>query len=190
MGAHAGEYLAQRHPAGSEPVKVAWFPGPRGAGWVNFVEEGFRKAIADSAVRVVVTKWGDTGKEIQLLLIEDVLEERPDIDYMVGSAVTAEAAIRILRARGLSDQIQIVADYFTHAVYRGIKRGRVLAAPTDFPVLQGRLAIDQAIRVLEGKLMVPHAGPAIRMMTPETVNVIGPDESLNPAWFLPRFTVE
>ena len=190
MGAHAGEYLAQRHPAGSEPVKVAWFPGPQGAGWVNFVEEGFREAIAGSAVEVVITKWGDTGKEIQLLLIEDVLEERPDIDYIVGSAVTAEAAISILRARGLSDQIQIVADYFTHAVYRGIKRGRILAAPTDFPVLQGRLAIDQAIRVLEGKLVVPHAGPAIRMMTPETVNVIGPDESLNPAWFLPTFTVE
>jgi hypothetical protein len=38
--------------------------------------------------------------------------------------------------------------------------------------------------------MVPHASPAIRMVTPETVNVIGPDESLNPAWFLPTFTVE
>jgi ABC-type sugar transport system substrate-binding protein len=99
MVAHAGEYLAQRHPAGSEPVKAARFPGPQGAGWVNFVEEGFRKAIADSAARVVVTKSGDAGKEIQLLLIEDVLEERPDIDYIVGSAVTAEAAISILRAR-------------------------------------------------------------------------------------------
>ncbi len=57
-------------------------------------------------------------------------------------------------------------------------------------MLQGRLAIDQAIGAPWYKLMVPHAGPAIRMMTPETVNVIGPDESLNPAWFLPTFTVE
>lgn len=190
MGAGAGAYLAQRHPAGSESVKVAWFPGPSGAGWVDFVEEGFRGAIADSAVEVVVTKWGDTGKEIQLLLIEEALEEHPDIDYIVGSAVTADAAVSMLRARGLTDRIKIVADYFTHAVFRGIKRGRILAAPTDFPVLQGRLAIDQAIRILEGKLSVPHAGPAIRMVTPENVDVIGPDESLNPAWFSPTFTVE
>lgn len=190
MGAGAGQYLADLHPAGSTPVKVAWFPGPQGAGWVDFVERGFRDAIAGSAVEVVVTKWGDTGKEIQILLIEEALEERPDIDYIVGSAVTADAAVSILRARGLTGRIEIVADYFTHAVFRGIKRGRILAAPTDFPVLQGRLAIDQAIRVLEGKLTVPHAGPAIRMVTPGNVDVIGPEESLNPAWFSPTFTVE
>jgi protein TorT len=190
MGAGAGAYLAQLHPAGSEPVKVAWFPGPKGAGWVDFVEQGFRGAIADSGVEVVVTKWGDTGKEIQLLLIEEALEEHPDIDYIVGSAVTADVAVSMLRARGLTNRIKIVADYFTHAVFRGIKRGRILAAPTDFPVLQGRLAVDQAVRILEGKLTVPHAGPAIRMVTPENVDVIGPEESLNPAWFSPTFTVE
>ena len=117
-----------------------------------------------------------------MLLIEDVLEERPDIDYIVGSAVTADAAVSILRARGLTGQIKVVADYFTHPVYRGIKRGRILAAPTDFPVLQGRLAIDQAIRILEGKLTVQHAGPAIEMVTPENVDVIGPKASLAPFW--------
>lgn len=190
MGARAGEFLADRHPRGSPAVKVAWFPGPSGAGWVAFVEEGFRDAIADSAVEVVVTKFGDTGKEIQLILIEEALEEAPDIDYIVGSAVTAEAAVGVLRARDLKGQIKIVADYFTHAVFRGIKRGRILAAPTDFPVLQGRLAIDQAVRVLEGTLKYPHAGPEIRMVTPETVDEIGTAGSLAPASFTPTFTVE
>ena len=190
MGAHPGEFLARRHPKGSEPVKVAWFPGPRGAGWVPFVEEGFRNAIADSAIQVAVTKYGDTGKEIQVILVEEAIEEQPDIDYIVGSAVTAEAAVSILRARGLSGQIDVVADYFTHPVYRGIKRGRILAAPTDFPVLQGRLAIDQAIRILEGKLTVRHAGPVIEMVTPENVDVIGPERSLAPASFSPTFKVE
>ena len=122
--------------------------------------------------------------------MEEAIEERPDIDYIVGSAVTAEAAVSILRARKLTDQIEVVADYFTHPIYRGIKRGRILAAPTDFPVLQGRLAIDQAIRILEGKLSVKHAGPAIEMVTPENVDVIGPKASLAPASFSPTFTVE
>jgi len=190
MGARPGEFLAERHPAGSGRVKVAWFPGPRGAGWVDFVEEGFRNAIADSAVEIAVTKYGDTGKEIQLLLIEEALEARPDIDYIVGSAVTAEAAVGLLRARGLTDRIGVLADYFTHAVYRGIKRGRILAAPTDFPVLQGRLAIDQAVRLLEGKLTAAHAGPVIRLVTQNNVEEIGPEGSLAPNWFTPTFTVE
>lgn len=190
MGAGPGEYLARLHPKGSDPVKVAWFPGPRGAGWVPFVEEGFLDAIADSAIEVAVTKYGDTGKEIQVILIEEAIEERPDIDYIVGSAVTAEAAVSILRARGLTGRINVVADYFTHPVYRGIKRSRILAAPTDFPVLQGRLAIDQAIRILEGKLIVKHAGPAIQMVTPENVDIIGPEQSLAPASFSPTFVVD
>jgi len=190
MGARPGEYLAKMHPVGTPPVKVAWFPGPSGAGWTDFVEEGFRGAIAGSAVEVVVTKFGDTGKEIQLILIEEALEEQPDIDYIVGSAVTAEAAISMLRAKGLSYRIKVLADYFTHAVFRGVKRGRIIGAPTDYPVLQGRLAIDQAIRALEGNLTVKHAGPAIDMVEQHSVDVIGPSGSLAPAWFSPRFTVD
>src|SRR6266446_10476451 len=34
MGYQAGEYLVKMHPKGSKTVKVAWFPGPPGAGWV------------------------------------------------------------------------------------------------------------------------------------------------------------
>lgn len=190
MGQFVGEYLAKRHPGGSEAVKVAWFPGPQNSGWAPFVEEGFRAGLGDSSVEVVVTKWGDTGREIQVILVEEALEERPDIDYIVGSAVTAEAALSVLRARGLSDDIQILADYFTHAVYRGIKRGRILAAPTDRPILQGRLGIEVAVRLLEDRLSIKHLGPAIRMVEGTNIEALGPNESLAPASFKPTFTVE
>lgn len=190
MGRRVGDYLAQQHPKGSPPVTLAWFPGPKGSGWVPFVEEGFRGALAESSAEIVVTKFGDTGKQIQLILIEEALEQRPDVDYIVGSAVTAEAAVSVLRARGLTDRIKVLADYFTHAVYRGIKRGRIVAAPTDFPVLQGRLGIDQAVRILEGTLAVRHAGPAIELIDRDNVNVIGSKGSLAPAWFKPTFMVE
>ncbi len=190
MGRSPGDYLAQRHPSGSQPVKVAWFPGPEKSGWVPFVEEGFRTALAKSSAEIVVTKWGDTGREIQSILIEEALEEHGDIDYIVGSAPTAEAAISILRARGLNEEILILADYFTHGVYRGIKRGRIIAAPTDFPVLQGRLGIDQAVRLLEGRLNVKHAGPAVELVDAGNVDQLGPEESLAPAWFKPTFIVE
>lgn len=190
MGREIGDYLAALHPKGSPPVTVAWFPGPLGSGWVPFVEQGFRNALAASSAEVVVTKYGDTGKEIQLLLIEEALEEKPDVDYIVGSAVTAEAAVGVLRARGLSGRIRVLADYFTHAVYRGLKRGRILAAPTDYPVKQGRLGIEQAVRVLEGSLEIKHAGPAIDLVDTANVDQIGTEGSLAPATFAPEFIVE
>ena len=137
MGEVTGAYLASLHPAGTPPVKVAWFPGPRESQWAHFVEEGFTEALAGSAVDIVVRKWGDTGREIQLILVEEALEERPDVDYIVGSAVTAGAAVSLLRARGLTGQIRVLADYFTHAVYRGIKRDKHPGGADRFPCPAG-----------------------------------------------------
>jgi len=190
MGRRIGEFLARAHPKGSDPVRVAWFPGPKGSGWVPFVEDGFRTALADSSAEIVTTKYGDTGKEIQLVLIEEALEEWPDVDYIVGSAVTAGAAVSILRAKGLTGRIRVLADYFTHAVYRGIKRGKILAAPTDFAIVQGRLGIEQAVRVLEGSLTYKHLGPEIALVDANNVNQIGTDYSLAPATFIPTFIIE
>lgn len=187
MGASAGRVIAMRHPKGSEPIRVAWFPGPEGAGWVRFVEMGFRSEIENSSAEVVVTKFGDTGREIQVLLVEEALDEVPDLDYIVGSAPTAEAAVSILRARNLEGKVGIVSDYMTHAVYRGIFRNKILAAPTDFPVLQGRMAIEFAVRTLEDKLVVRHAGPVILSVDRTSIDGWPLGESLAPASFTPAF---
>lgn len=190
MGAAAGRVISGRHPVGSAPVRIAWFPGPEGAGWVRFVEEGFRAEIAKSAAQIVATRFGDTGLEQQVLLVEDVLDEVPDLDYLVGSGPMAEAAVSILRARGLSDKVQVVSTYMSHAVYRGIKRGRILAAPTDFAVMQGKLSVEMAVRALEDTLTVRHAGPAIVVVTGQTIDEIGAEGSLAPASFVPVFSLE
>ena len=187
MGHVAGEYLAKRHRLGAEPVTVAWFPGPQGAGWVDFIETGFMRGLKDSAVEVVVTKWGDTGKEIQRTLVQEVLESHPQVDYIVGNALMAEAAISTLRNRSLETRIKVISTYFTPAVYRGIRRGRILAAPTDAPVMQGRISIDQAVRILEGRDVVKHAGPQIQMIDQNNWQEFDVSDSLAPPSFLPTF---
>ena len=189
MGESIGRYFATLHPKGSTPVKVAWFPGPKGAGWVSFVQEGFDRAMQESSADIVAIEYGDTGFEAQLLLLEEVLEQHPDIDYVIGSAVTADAAVSLLRAKNLTGKVGVLADYFTHGTYRAIRRGKVIAAPTDSPVLQGRLAVDQAVRALEGTLTLRHAGPAIRMIDQANIQHGDIAESLAPAWFKPTFAV-
>lgn len=189
MGRSVGAYLAKLHPRGSKKVKIAWFPGSRGAGWVSFTEIGFFRGLADSSAEIVTTKWGDTGFEIQLLLLEEALEEHPEIDYIVGSAPTADAAVSILRAQGREGQIGIIADYFTHGTYRAIHRGKVLAAPSDFPPMQGRIAIDQAIRAIEGTLVYRHVGPRVELIDASNIGTLEPDTSLAPAWFKPTYNV-
>jgi protein TorT len=190
MGYKAGEYIAKLHPKGSGEVKVAWFPGPPGAGWVEAGNKGFVEAVADSDIEIVDTKYGDTGKEIQLKLVEDTLEAYPDIDYIVGTSPTTEAAVQLLRDRGLDDKIKVLAYYFTPGVYENIKRGRVMAAPTDSAVIQGRVAIDQAVRILEGKDYLKHAGPELYIIDSNNIDSFDYESSLAPADFKPTFNVE
>jgi protein TorT len=190
MGYKAGEYLAAMHPKGSAKVKVGWFPGPAGAGWVEAGNKGFREAIADSAVEVVETKYGDTGKEVQMKLVEDTLQTYPDIKYIVGTAVTAEAAVGILRSRGLEDKVKIMSYYFTPGVYLGIKRGQILGAPTDSTVVQGRIAVDQAVRILEGKPYLKHVGPKLFVIDSSNVNSFDRSLAIAPDSFKPTFTVQ
>lgn len=190
MGAKTGEYLAKLHPAGSGKVKVAWFPGPSGAGWVEAGNTGFVKAIEGSDIDLVETKYGDTGKEVQAKLVEDTLEAHPDLAYIVGTAVTAEAAVPILRSRDLTDKVKVAAYYFTPGVEQGIRRGQILAAPTDSTVLQGRIAVDIAVRALEGKPFEKHVGPALYVVNPDNLASFDPTSTLAPDGFKPVFKVD
>lgn len=190
MGAETGRYLAAKHPAGSEPVKVGWFPGPAGAGWVEAANTGFMEAVKGSAVEVLEPRFGDTGKEAQLKLVEDVLQANPEVRYLAGTAVTAEAAQGLIRERGLQGKVDLLAFYMTPGVYTGIQRGFILAAPADSMVVQGRIAIDQAVRILEGKEYVKHVGPKIFVVDPDNIETVSRTNILPPDGYSPVFSVE
>lgn len=187
MGRLAGEYVVRRHPGPGDVVPVAWFPGPEDAGWVPFVDRGFREAIANSRIVIRTTGQGDTAKSVQRNLVQSTLDSHPEVRYLVGNALMAEAAIGVLRERGLGDRIRIVSTYLTPAVYRAILRGRVLAAPTDAPVLQGRLSVGQAVDVLEGRAVPRHMGPVIQVVDADSVGDIDVHESLAPSQFSGQF---
>ncbi|MEO8923337.1 MAG: TMAO reductase system periplasmic protein TorT [Caldimonas sp.] len=190
MGQSAGEYLAKKHPAGSAPAKVGWFPGPAGAAWVEAANKGFLEAVKGSSLVVLDPKYGDTGKEVQAKLVEDTLQANPDLAYIAGTAVTVEAAVGIVRSRGLDKNVQLLSFYMTPGVYEGIERGRILASPADSMVIQGRIAIDQAVRLLEGKEVIKQVGPKIFVVDSANIKKVKLDDILPPPAFKPTFSVE
>jgi protein TorT len=186
LGNAAAQYLADR--VGDAAVRVAWLPGPVGAGWVEAGDGGFREAVAGTGIDIADTLYGDTGYSVQRGLIEKVLDEQP-VDYVVGTAPTAEAATGVLRERGLSEQIGVVAHYYSPGVHRGIRRGHVLAAPTDMPALQTRIAMDTLVRIIEGEPYFAHVGAAVVMVDRERLASWDPSVSLSPRGFRPVYNM-
>src|SRR5690606_11828357 len=112
------------------------------------------------------------------------------LDYIVGNSVTAEAAVLPVRDRELQDQIGIIGTYYTIGNHIDLKRGAIIGGPTDQPVTQGRIAIDQAVRILEGKPYLKHVGPAVSMITAETLPDLDESHTLAPDGWSPVFSVD
>lgn len=190
MGFQTGTYLRELHQDSSQPVRVAWFPGPEGAAWVAAGDTGFKSAIEGSSIEVISTSMGDTGHATQSQLVEAALDQYGgDLNYIVGTAVTAEAAVSVLRRRGLSEKIRVLSYYFSPDVHRGIKRGTILAAPSDQTVLQARLAIDVMVRLLEKKDYYQHVGPHVVLIDGSKLKNWDASTTLAPRGFRPIFSI-
>jgi protein TorT len=190
MGNRAGLYLRRLQMQGGQPMKVAWFPGPKGAGWVAAGDAGFRKAIENGDIDIVASQYGDTGSAAQAKLIETVLDQySADLGCIAGTAVTAEAAVKILRRRGLSDRIQILSYYFSPGVDRGIRRGGITAAPSDLTVLQARIAVDVMVRIIEKKSYYKHVAPKVIVVDRNNIRTWDSSTTLAPRGFRPIFSI-
>jgi protein TorT len=189
MGLAAGKYLTTLPTGTSTAAKVAWFPGPAGAAWVAAGDKGFRAALNGSALSILDGGFGDTGIAAQTRLIEAMLESHPDIDFIAGTAVSAEAAVQVLQKRNLEQRIKVIAYYFGPGIYRGIKRGAILAAPSDSQAVLARIAIDQAVRALEKQELIRHLGITIKVVDLKSLPEFDLNSSIAPAGFRPIFSV-
>ncbi|OIQ50633.1 Periplasmic protein TorT precursor [Pseudodesulfovibrio hydrargyri] len=176
VGYLVGEYVAgHAEKAGPDTLRIAFFPGPKNSGWAPETLGGFMEAMEyyPGRVDVVDVAWGDTGREEQARLLRRSLAEHPDVNFVVGNAVAAEAAPEILREMNRAGKVKVVSSYIMPSLYDHIVRGEVLAAAADLNLFQGRMAVDMMVRIFNGE--VPgrdfpfRSGPFIPMVTTENI---------------------
>jgi protein TorT len=171
-------------------ARAVQFPGPQGSGWAEESAKGFHRAVDGTGITVLEDKYGDTGKNVQLKLVEDALQTYDDIDLLFGVAVMAEVAVGAVEEAGLADKTKIISWYSNQGMIDGVKKGDILATVTQSPVTHGRIAIDLAVRALEGKLKYKEVHPIPFPITTDNINSLDLTRSFAPADFSPTFKVE
>jgi len=209
MGYTSCKWVADQEKLKDGKTNIVWFPGPPGAGWSIASHQGCLSALEGSNIRILETNWGDTGKAIQLQLVEETLLNHasgpePDFKYIVGTGTTIEAAVGALRARKLANKIKLVSTYYTPGIDMFIKRGLISMAPSDQMISQATIAVDQAVRLLEGKNMATsgrpefnntgriteHVQQQILIVTPDISNQFDSSTTLAPKGWSPIFSVD
>jgi len=188
LGVAAAEYLKDK--SGGKPLRVAWFPGPEGAGWAVRSDQGFTETLKGSNVQIVSTKWGDTGRDVQLGLIEDTLQAEPSIDWIVGVAPAAEAAVGAVKEAGRSE-IKIASIYQTDAVANAVNAKQIAYSGNDNVVWMAAIALDLAVRILQGEdIKGTEIWPKPQAFTSDSPIDLKNSSGFAPADFMPKFQVK
>ncbi|MEK1908390.1 MAG: TMAO reductase system periplasmic protein TorT [Pseudomonas sp.] len=163
MVAAALAYIEGAREAG--PYSLGWLPGPQNSGWVTDAESGLARSLRGRAVTLYHGGYGPVDRASQAQLVRGLLGAHPQVDYLLGNAEAAGFAAQLVQSAGPRYRAtQVMASYATERILEQIKEGYILAAPTDSPVLQARIAVDLAVRILEDQ---PHAqlvSPQIEML--------------------------
>lgn len=156
----AVEYVLARSPG--QPLRIGWLPGPQDAGWVMDSERGLWQTLHGQPVTLEHGGYAPVDRSSQATLARKLLKDNPDLDYVIGNAEAAAVATQLVQHWKLP--AQVVALYATEGVVELIRGGQVLAAPTDSPVIQARVAIDLAVRELEDRRIARVVSPRIEML--------------------------
>jgi protein TorT len=188
MGEQTGKFLVDYMKG--KPARVVNFPGPAGSGWAEQFNNGFKSAIKSASnVKLLGEKFGDSGVAVQLGLIQNALQAYPEMNVIWGCAPAAEAAIGAVRQAGRSNTL-IISSYENQAMLDALNKGEILAFATQYPVLEGRVAIDTAVRILEHKPYMKVSMPIPDIIDKANLDKINMSLVLAPASFKAEYSVK
>ena len=177
MGHKAGEYVI-KHAGNKENIRIAFLPGPINSGWAPESLSGFVKAIRNysGGIDLLEPMWGTTTPEKQRELLEKLLSETEHIDYIVGNAVAASEAVKLIKIMGRENNISIVSTYYSPNIKPLLANGSIKAAPSDRADILGRIAISMIASLFNGKIIgedIPfRVAPHIEMITGEQLKIL------------------
>jgi protein TorT len=167
QAAFAAKYLVERY-KDDGAVNAVVFPGPPGADWANDAARGFRKAVSGSKIKILEEKFADTGKATQLPLVEDALQAHKDIGLLFGVPSMTSVAVEALSEAG-REHVDVMSYIVDEQAARDTASGKILGFVSESPVVQGSIAVDTAVRILEKKDYFKSLAPQTVLVTKDNI---------------------
>ncbi len=153
--------------------------------------------MANKKVTLLHAGYGPTDAFSQAGLARAFFAKE-QVDGVLANAVSAKVVAQFLfkeqafmakkAGQAKPTAVPVVAYYANPAVIDMLQTGQISAAVTDSPVIQARIAIDLAVRLLQKEPVPKHIGPKIEVLDATTLaqyplnRLLPPDEQ----WIIRR----
>lgn len=129
--------------------------------------QGFRQAIAAApGIQIVSSQTANWERDQGYNVFQNMLQARPDIQALFAcSDLMALGAVEAIAAAGKTGQITVVGfDAFSEA-RAAVQKDLMAATVAQFPAEMGRLAIENAARLLKGESIPEEQTVKIQLIT-------------------------
>lgn len=167
-GKLAGEFMVR---ALNGQGKVAILEGIPGHETGDSRLKGFRQAVAASpGIQIVSSQTANWERDQGYNVFQNMLQAQPDIQALFAcSDLMALGAVEAIAAAGKAGKITVVGfDAFSEA-RTAVQKGLMAATVAQFPAEMGRLAIENAARLLKGERIPEEQTVKIQLVTKDTV---------------------
>jgi ribose transport system substrate-binding protein len=167
-GTLAGEYLVK---VTGGKTHVGILEGIPGHETGDSRMRGFRDAVKEAAgVTVVASQPANWERDQGFNVFQNMLQAHPDIDSVFAcSDLMALGAIEAIRAAGKTGHIRVIGFDALDDAKKAIAAGTMDASVAQFPSEMGRVAVENAVKVIHGEKIADDIKVKLELVTKDNV---------------------
>ncbi|MEH0578616.1 MULTISPECIES: substrate-binding domain-containing protein [Streptomyces] len=151
--------------------KIVILQGQAGTSAARERAEGFAKGLkAYPGIQVVAQQPADFDRTKGLDVMSNLLQAHPDVQGVI--AANDEMALGAIKALGskAGKSVQVVGFDGTPDGLKAVEQGTLYASVAQQPSQLGRIAVDNALKALQGKKVEQTVKVPVKVVTKENVN--------------------
>ena len=167
-GKVAGEYLIQ---VTGGKARVGLLEGIPGHETGDSRLKGFHEAVQNApGVKVVASQTANWERDQGFTVFQNMLQAHHEIDALFAcSDMMALGAVEAIAAAGKTGKVRVIGFDAVDDARQAIAAGTMLGSVAQFPSEMGRLAVEDALKLIRGEKPEPEQKVRIELVTKDTL---------------------